>query len=169
MSRSATEALINPSCAARRYAPLRPNVPAESAIQRRTFLHILPGFLIAAGLIPLDRVTPLHLVATTCVSAEHRLPCSTSQSAGAHAERVKPASADVQLQEIRAGTGTHPAQRGDLVLLHYVGTLPDGTVFDSTRGGLVCISNMPVTLATLSNASFYATATLPAGLLVFAD
>ncbi|MEW5305472.1 MAG: hypothetical protein WDW38_010119 [Sanguina aurantia] len=34
------------------------------------------------------------------------------------------------------GVGKHPAQRGDLLLLHYVGTLDDGTVFDSTRGGL---------------------------------
>ena len=76
-SRSAAEALISPSCAARRSATLRPNVRAESALQRRTFLRILPGFLISAGLIPLDRVTPLG----TCVGAEHPKPCSTSHSA----------------------------------------------------------------------------------------
>lgn len=35
------------------------------------------------------------------------------------------------------GTGTVAAQQGDLVLVHYVGRLSDGTVFDSTRGGLV--------------------------------
>ena len=35
------------------------------------------------------------------------------------------------------GSGTRGAQRGDLVMLHYVATLSDGTVFDSTRGGLV--------------------------------
>jgi len=33
--------------------------------------------------------------------------------------------------------GSAAAALGDLVLLHYVGTLEDGTTFDSTRGGLV--------------------------------
>jgi len=34
------------------------------------------------------------------------------------------------------GTGIAAAKLGDLVLVHYVGRLKDGTVFDSTRGGL---------------------------------
>ncbi len=39
------------------------------------------------------------------------------------------------------GTGTVAAQQGDLVLVHYIGRLSDGTVFDSTRGGLVRQTN----------------------------
>lgn len=40
--------------------------------------------------------------------------------------------------DLSPGVGTAAAQAGDLVLLHYVGTLQDGgAVFDSTRGGLL--------------------------------
>ena len=53
------------------------------------------------------------------------------------AGRSLAAGTTVQFKDESPGSGTHSAQRGDLVMLHYVGTLPDGTVFDSTRGGLV--------------------------------
>lgn len=41
----------------------------------------------------------------------------------------------IEVLEDVPGSGTAAARQGDLLLLHYVGTLPGGGVFDSTRGG----------------------------------
>lgn len=61
-------------------------------------------------------------------------------SVGSAALLPKPASAAaepaVSILNKEEGTGTAAAQLGDLVLVHYVGRMKNGTVFDSTRGGL---------------------------------
>lgn len=42
------------------------------------------------------------------------------------------ANIEIGFEEIQAGTGETPVE-GDIIRLHYVGTLEDGTVFDSSR------------------------------------
>ena len=44
---------------------------------------------------------------------------------------------DISIVERTEGSGEGRAELGDIVLINYVGTLSDGSVFDSTRGGLV--------------------------------
>lgn len=39
---------------------------------------------------------------------------------------------ELQIEDIRPGTGTE-ARAGNRVTVHYVGTLPDGSKFDSSR------------------------------------
>eukprot|EP00798_Chlamydomonas_sp_ICE-L_P008972 gene8972-16106_t len=48
------------------------------------------------------------------------------------------AAGGIQIDSETEGFGKHAAQAGDLLLVHYVGSLADsGVVFDSTRGGLM--------------------------------
>jgi FKBP-type peptidyl-prolyl cis-trans isomerase FkpA/FKBP-type peptidyl-prolyl cis-trans isomerase FklB len=42
-------------------------------------------------------------------------------------------SSGIQYKELRKGAGKHPKQ-SDRVIVHYTGTLIDGTEFDSSRG-----------------------------------
>ena len=47
-----------------------------------------------------------------------------------------PPASSFSVLSTEEGDGTATAQISDLVLVHYVGRLKDGTIFDSTRGGL---------------------------------
>jgi hypothetical protein len=69
---------------------------------------------------------------TVSIGSAALLPGQTS------AATKPPTSQDaISILSKQEGTGTAAAQIGDLVLVHYVGRLKDGTVFDSTRGGRV--------------------------------
>jgi FKBP-type peptidyl-prolyl cis-trans isomerase len=74
------------------------------------------------------------IAALSMGSATVLLPRSSSAATAAPETPTQPAISIVSKEE---GTGIAAAQIGDLVLVHYVGKLKDGTVFDSTRGGLV--------------------------------
>lgn len=45
-------------------------------------------------------------------------------------------SSSIKIISDSSGVGSHAAREGDLLLIHYIGILESGQVFDSTRGGL---------------------------------
>ena len=53
--------------------------------------------------------------------------------AGTSGQQVTATASGLQLQVVKEGTGPQPTT-SDIVLVHYKGTLEDGTVFDSTEG-----------------------------------
>ncbi len=59
---------------------------------------------------------------------------SESESAPAQVEGSQTTASGLQYIEVEAGDGTSP-NTGDLVSVHYTGTLEDGTEFDSSIGG----------------------------------
>ena len=53
---------------------------------------------------------------------------------GVDLSRMEETSSGLYIEEIAEGVGKN-AMRGDRVRIHFVGWLPDGTLFDSTLGG----------------------------------
>jgi FKBP-type peptidyl-prolyl cis-trans isomerase len=104
------------TCVATLQTPQKPTTE-PAAIPRRSAL--------LAGIAALSLGSSAMLPSSTIAATE--TPTSPPQ-------QQEPAISILSREE---GTGTAAAQLGDLVLVHYVGRLQDGTVFDSTRGGLV--------------------------------
>ena len=59
--------------------------------------------------------------------------CDDEESSGGAGERVTTPSG-LQYEEIKVGSGAQP-KPGQTVVVHYTGTLEDGTKFDSSRDG----------------------------------
>jgi FKBP-type peptidyl-prolyl cis-trans isomerase FkpA len=79
----------------------------------------------------------LALAALALPPAALVLAASHATAAPAAAAASAAAAPRIGVEADSPGAGTAAARRGDLVLVHYVGTLAEGgAVFDSTRGGL---------------------------------
>ena len=93
---------------------------------------------------PVPQTTPVvhrraWLAASGAAALVPLLQAAAASPAAAEADAAAPpALAGIQIVSDEPGSGTAAARAGDLLLLHIVGvTEADGSVFDSTRGGLV--------------------------------
>lgn len=74
-----------------------------------------------------------------CRSSETEAPASEAPAPAAEAPAPEAApvapdtTAQLQIEDVSEGNGM-AAQNGDLVIVHYTGKLPNGTVFDSSVG-----------------------------------
>ena len=78
------------------------------------------------------------LIAAGCASSAGPAPdpamVTYAAETGVDLSRMEETSSGLYIEEIAQGVGKN-AMRGDRVRIHFVGWLPDGTLFDSTLGG----------------------------------
>jgi peptidylprolyl isomerase len=76
--------------------------------------------------------TPVPPPTATEVAAPAETPAAAVAPAESNLVNTMTTASGLQYTELRAGSGPKP-QTGEIVSVHYTGTLADGTVFDSSR------------------------------------
>lgn len=121
-----------------RTAPLRPVSHQSDRIDRAHAYYTTPSSSASSTVMDRRRalLSSIALPAFTAL-----LNCSPALAA----EDAAPATAADAITIIQdtPGFGKAAAQPGDILLVHWVGSLSDGQVFDSTRGGLVRFHKLP--------------------------
>jgi FKBP-type peptidyl-prolyl cis-trans isomerase len=89
--------------------------------------------VLSSARVPVLATVLITLPSTWSGCAPPPYPPKESPAAARPAPSVAPASAaELVIEDVTVGTG-RPAKKGDAVSVHYVGTLDDGSIFDTSR------------------------------------
>jgi peptidylprolyl isomerase len=85
-----------------------------------------------AELAAMNRETTAPTSSSSTQAESTQAESTQAESAATNQENIMTTPSGLQYIEVRAGSGAKP-QPGEIVAVHYTGTLEDGTVFDSSR------------------------------------
>lgn len=114
----------------------------KTTYNRSTSDHKKPGATITASNAPVQIPHPTrrqalsNLMLLPTVLAATNVVLSVPVASAEETASETTTTTSISIESDEPGFGKAKSQSGDLLLVHWVGTLQNGTTFDSTRGGL---------------------------------